>query len=153
MGICIIAAVHQLTCSWWQQIINLISVLLNLYEYLSQMIEAVPVNTPLAFINWPLNLTLLWGQKVSHLGFYKKWFEKEINNLDFYSFPVGRVECSESSDWKEADVSLDHLCEGPGRETAFASNPPSIKLSDWETELARGPTACQTVQRPQGSWK
>lgn len=45
-------------------------------------------------------------------------------------FLVGTDECSKSSDWKEADASLEHLsllCEGLGRETAFASNPPSNK--------------------------
>lgn len=109
---------------------NLISVLPYLYEYLSQVDEAVPVNTPLAFINWPLNLLFCRNRKSVILDFIKKWFIKEENNLDFYSFPVGTDECSKSSDWKEADVSLDHLsllCEGPGRETAFASKPSSNK--------------------------
>lgn len=36
VSICIIAAMRQLTCSWWQQIMNLISIALNLYEYLSK---------------------------------------------------------------------------------------------------------------------
>lgn len=82
------------------------------------MVKAVPVNTPLAFINWPLHLLFCRDRKSVILDFIKMAWKRK-NETSVVSHQIERRQ-----------TFLDHLsllCEGPGCETAFASNPRANK--------------------------